>query len=394
MTEFNPRMSHVKQSATFAAKEKVNALRAQGKRVVDLTFGEPEVDTPDYVKDAATKAMREGKTKYTPVAGIPELRSALASRMSLERGAHVEKEEIIVTNGGKQAIHECLSVLLRDGEQVAIVAPYWVSYPEMVYLAGGEPLVIRPSPEKGWRLSPQDLEQALSPRTRIVILNCPSNPTGVCYSAQELRDFATILKKSNCFILSDEVYDRITFGGKQFVSFVKAVPELSARTITINSFSKSHSMTGWRVGWACASREIIDAMARHQSQATSCINTPAQYGALAALSDLAFARFLSDRYESRIMAGVKALSAPGTLLSVPAVPEGAYYLFIRANELMQKKGIKSSGELATRILDSTGISVVGGAAFGDDASFRVSVTAEKADFDYALDALTKLSLSL
>ena len=166
MIEFNSRMSHVKQSATFAAKEKVNELRAKGKRIVDLTFGEPEVDTPDYVKEAATKAMRDGKTKYTPVAGIPELRAALASRVSLERGSPVTKEEIIVTNGGKQAIHECLSVLLRDGEQVAIVAPYWVSYPEMIYLSGGEPLVIIPSPEKGWRLSPEDLERAIADALR------------------------------------------------------------------------------------------------------------------------------------------------------------------------------------------------------------------------------------
>ncbi len=378
MSYVNKKVGRVKPSETLAVKAKAAQLRAAGREIFDLSTGEPDIDTPEHIKEGALKAMRDGKTKYTAVGGIPELRKAIAQKLTEENKLDVGPDQVIVTNGGKHALFAFFESVLEPGDEVIIFAPYWVSYPPMVELAGGKAVIIQPQESNALRVTPEQLKAALTPQTKVVVINSPSNPTGVGYSRAQLQEFGKVLADSKALVVSDEVYEKVCYAHFQFTSLGEACPELSDRLVTINAFSKSYSMTGWRVGYASAQREIIAAMERHQSQATSNICSIAQHAALAALAGPQdFLKAMKANFERRLAHAISVLEkAPG--LTIKARPDGAFYLFVHFDlERLKASGsrIKSSVDLVDAFLDRAGVAAVQGEAFGDDAGFRISVAA-------------------
>jgi aspartate aminotransferase len=374
----NYRIGQIKPSETLAVKAKAAELKKQGRSIIDFSAGEPDIDTPDHIKDAAVQALKAGYTKYVNVSGIPELREALSEKLNKENGIKADPSTVIVTNGGKQAIHAFFDVILEKGDEVIIPAPYWVSYPAIVELCGGKAIINNCKPENGLKMTPAELESLITEKTKCVIINSPSNPTGVGYSPQDLVDIGKVLQKHpRCLILSDEVYEKIVFPGYEFTSFAKACPELSGRVYTVNAFSKTYSMTGWRVGYAHGPKEVIAAMGRHQSQTTSNVCSIAQYAALGALKGPQdFIQGMIKDYSRRINMVREMLSkAPG--LELACIPSGAFYLFISFKNYLEgnkNSPVKGSADLAEYLLDKCGVAVVPGEAFGDNNAFRMSVT--------------------
>lgn len=385
----NSRISRVKESATLAVMTKAAKLKSEGVKVFDLSTGEPEIDLPEHIKEGAYQAIRDGKNRYTPVAGIPELRAAIAEKLKRDNGLDYTTQQIIVTNGGKQALHTLLDVTLEPNDEVLIVAPYWVSFPAMVELSSGVPKIINPGLKANYKLTPSLLKSSITPKTRALIINSPSNPCGVCYSREELAALGAVIEESNLFVISDEVYEKITFGDFKHTAFVAACPQLANRTVTVNAFSKSFAMTGWRVGYAAGPQEVISAMIKHQGQSTSNVNSVAQWAALAGLSgDQSFISAMARRFEGRIARVAEHLrSVPG--LEIPFTPEGAFYLFVRIDKLLKANGgrFSDSAEFCTFLLEQAKVAVVPGAAFGDDGAFRMSVGATDASIDQAVAAL-------
>lgn len=374
----NTRIGQVKPSETLAVKSKAAELKKQGRSIVDLSAGEPDIDTPEHIKVAASAAMSAGHTKYTNVTGIAELREALSEKLNLENKIKADPSTIIITNGGKQAIYSFFDVILEKGDEVVIPAPYWVSYVPMVELCGGTPIVIHCKPENGLKLQPEELKQHLSNKTKCVIFNSPSNPTGVSYTAEELQAFGKVLEAyPNCLIMSDEVYEKIIYNDFKFTSFAAACPQLADRVYTVNAFSKTYSMTGWRVGYAHGPKEVIAAMGRHQSQTTSNVCSIAQYAALAALNGPQdFIKTMITNFSQRInMMSERLLQVKG--LSIDCKPCGAFYLFVNFENWLKNNselGIKGSADLAEHLLEKVGVAVVPGEAFGDNYSVRLSVS--------------------
>lgn len=378
MNWVNGKISRLKPSETLAVKAKAAQLRAAGREIVDLSTGEPDIDTPEHIKEGAARAMRDGKTKYTAVGGIPELRKAVAERLVSENKLAVAADQVVITNGGKHALYAIFDTILEPGDEVIVFAPYWVSYLPMIEMAGGKPVVVHPGENDRLRVSPERLRAALTPKTRAVVLNSPSNPTGVGYDRQQLQAFGNVLADSKALIISDEVYEKICYSHFTFTSFGESCPELADRLITVNAFSKSHSMTGWRVGYAAGPKEIISALERHQSQATSNVCSIAQYAALAALSGPNdFLAVMNQNFARRVALASKIIEeTPG--LSLKASPDGAFYLFIHFDLERLKESparIQSSTQLVGVLLEQAGVASVQGEAFGDDRAFRISVAA-------------------
>lgn len=374
MEYLNKIIKALKPSATLAVKAKAMELKAQGKDIIDFSTGEPDFDTPQFIKDAALKAMNEGKTKYTEVPGIKPLREAIAKKFSDQNGIPTKAENVIVTNGGKQAIHEIFQVMLEPGDEILVISPYWVSYPDMALLAGATSKIIQTKPENGYKLTPAELRNSITSKSKILILNSPSNPTGAAYTKEELKNLGTVISESNLFVLSDEVYEKVVYGNFAFTSFAAACPELIDRTITVNAFSKAYSMTGWRVGYATGPAEVIKSMSKFQSQTTSNVNSVSQWAALAALQGPQdFFADMNKAFWARIQLAVDIIEkTPG--LSIACLPEGAFYLFIRIDEIIgQGKRFKGSVDFCNFILEQAGVAAVPGIEFGDDGAFRISV---------------------
>jgi len=376
MIKLNERINKIKGSATLILKEKADKLSASGKKIFNLGPGEPDIDTPEHIKEAAIKALKDGRTKYLAVAGLPSLRSAIANKLTLENKIKTESEQVIVTNGGKQALLSAMDVILEPGDEVIIPAPYWVSYPEMVKLIGGIPVIIPSDPTSRYRLKPDVLKRYISPKSRILVLNSPSNPSGASYSRAELEALAELVIKHNLIVLSDEVYEKIVYDGFTATSFASLAPELAERTITINALSKTYSMTGWRVGYAAGPKHVISAMVRHQGQTTSNVCSIAQYAGLAAVTgDHSFLVPLLVSYKKRRDLALSIIEkVPG--LSVVERPEGAFFLFIRCEPLFGKSfgkmQIKNSQDLAGVLLEDSGVALLPGVEFGDDGAIRIS----------------------
>ncbi len=389
MTSFvNRKLSQIRPSATLAVAAKAAALRAEGRSIVNLSTGEPDIDTPGHIKVACGEAMGAGFTKYAPVPGIPDLRTALAEKLTSENSIPATRDSVIVTNGGKQALFQCFQAVLEPGDEVIIPAPYWVSYPAMVQLAGGEPRIITTEPELGYRITPVQLKESLTERTKVVVLNSPSNPTGAVYSAQQLRELGEVLQDyPGVLAISDEVYEKLCFGDVPFCSFVAAAPWMADRTVTVNAFSKTYSMTGWRVGYATGPLDVIKAMSTLQSQATSGVNTMAQHAALAALKGPQdFLGPLVESYGRRAAMAAQAVrSIKG--LTVPTDPQGAFYLYVRIDGLVKDGLVANSSQLATALLESVGLAVVPGEGFGDPSAFRISTAASEATLEDGLERL-------
>ncbi|MCA0274244.1 MAG: pyridoxal phosphate-dependent aminotransferase [Proteobacteria bacterium] len=381
-------LARVKPSPTIAVTNKARELKATGKDVIGLGAGEPDFDTPDNIKAAAKRAIDEGKTKYTAVDGIPELKEAIAAKFARENGLSYKPNQITVGTGGKQTLYNALMATLNPGDEVIIPAPYWVSYPDMVLLAGGTPVPVECKLESNFKLTPAQLEAAITPKTKWFIFNSPSNPTGAAYSLSELKALTDVLVKHlQVWIMSDDMYEHLVFDDFKFVSPAEIEPRLYDRTLTCNGVSKAYAMTGWRIGYAAGPVELIKAMGTIQSQSTSNPCSVAQYAAVEALNGPQ--DFLADNkktFQRRRDLVVSMLNqAKG--IKCPR-PEGAFYVYPDIAGCIGKTSeggakIGNDEDFATALLEETGVAVVFGAAFGLSPNFRVSYATSDAALEEA-----------
>ncbi|GBD42831.1 Aspartate aminotransferase [bacterium HR40] len=370
-------LSRIKPSPTIAVTNLARELRAAGRDIIGLGAGEPDFDTPEHIKEAAIAAIRRGETKYTAVDGTPELKAAICRKFARENGLEFEPAQISVGSGGKQVLYNAFMATLNPGDQVVIPAPFWVSYPDMVLLAGGEPVFVSCPEQNGFRLRPEDLEAAITPRTKWVVLNSPSNPTGAAYRREELEALAEVVRRHpQVWVLTDDIYEHLVYDGFVFHTFAQVAPDLAGRTLTVNGVSKAYAMTGWRIGYAGGPRELIRAMATIQSQSTSNPCSISQAAAVAALDgDQSFLSARNEVFRRRRDLVVELLNrAPG--LRCPK-PEGAFYVYpscagVIGRRTPKGESIRSSEDFARYLLEEAGVAVVHGAAFGLDPYFRIS----------------------
>lgn len=393
---------NVKASPTLVAASRARELKRLGRNVISFTVGEPDFDTPEHIKHAAAEAMAKGFTKYTAVDGIAQLKETIQAKLLNEQKLEYKPSEIIVTNGGKQALAACCAVLLNEEDEVVIPAPYWTSYPDIVALSGAKSVVIETSPEEGYLITPEDLLAAVTQKTKVIILNSPSNPTGAAYSAKQLREladaFLTIPNHKEIIILSDEVYEYFTYGDFQHASILQVAPELHSNVVIVNSFSKSYSMTGWRVGYAAGPRWLIDPMSIHQSQFTTNVCSIAQYAAAAAYSDnAAFPKLMRDEFAKRHKMVIDAVKQiPG--IELPIAPVGAFYGFLRIEDLIGKKDgeftVRSAEDFAAYLLERFDVATVHGEAFGDPGAIRISYALSQDQLKLGLEKIAEAAKHL
>jgi aspartate aminotransferase len=370
-------LARIKPSATIAVSDKARELKAAGRDIIGLGAGEPDFDTPDNIKEAAIRAIRDGKTKYTNVDGIAELKAAIADKFRRENGLDFEPAEISVGTGGKQVLFNALMATLNPGDEVVIPAPYWVSYPEIVSLAGATPVIVPTSLESGFKLSPQPLEKAITAKTKWVILNSPSNPSGAACSRDELKALTDVLvRHPHVWVLSDDIYEHLTYDGFRFTTAAQVEPALKARSLTLNGVSKAYSMTGWRIGFGGGPQKLIKAMAKLQSQSTTNPSSISQWAAVEALTGPQdFIPANAEVFRQRRDLVVSMLNqAPG--IACPR-PEGAFYVFPSCAGTIGKttaggKTIANDEDFVTALLEEEGVAVVHGSAFGLNPFFRIS----------------------
>ena len=381
-------LARVKPSATLAADQKARELKAAGRDIISLAAGEPDFDTPDNIKEAAIKAIRDGKTKYTNVDGIPELKQAICGKFQRENGLSYTPAQINVSPGGKAVIYNAMVASLNPGDEVVIPTPYWVSYPDMVLLAGGEPRFVATRAETGFKMEAADLEAAITPRTRWLILNSPSNPSGAAYTKSELRALADVLvRHPQVWVLTDDMYEHLVFGDFEFWTIAQVEPALYERTLTMNGVSKAYAMTGWRIGYAGGPEPLIKAMAKVMSQTTSNPSSISQWASVEALNGpQAFIKPNAKLFEERRDLVVSMLNqAKG--MHCPT-PEGAFYVYPSVKGLIGKtapsgKPIGCDEDFANELLDSESVAVVFGAAFGLAPFFRISYATSNAALEDA-----------
>ncbi|WP_121639802.1 pyridoxal phosphate-dependent aminotransferase [Virgibacillus sp. Bac330] len=369
--ELANRVKTLSPSSTLAITAKAKELKQQGHDVIALGAGEPDFNTPGPILVAAEKAMNEGKTKYTPSGGIVELKQAIVNKFQKDNQLNYTKEQIIVTTGAKHALYTLFQVLLNEGDEVIIPAPYWVSYPEQVKLAGGTPVFIPAKEENQFKLTPQELEAAITRKTKAIIINSPSNPTGMMYNKDELKQLGDICLKHDLLIVSDEIYEKLIYSGEDHVSIAQLSPELKAQTVIINGVSKSHSMTGWRIGYAVGPNEIIKAMTSLASHSTSNPTSIAQYAALAAYQmDDSFNEEMKGVFSHRLESLYQLLT------EIPGVscvkPEGAFYLFPNVQEAVRKSGFSNVDDWAKALLEEEKVALIPGSGFGAPNNVRLS----------------------
>ena len=382
------RVSDITPSLTLAIDSKAKALRAEGVDIFGFGAGEPDFDTPEHIKKAAIEALNAGFTKYTPSSGTPELRTAISEKFKRDNGLDYKPSEIIVSNGAKQSCFNAILALCGEGDEVIIPAPYWLSYPEMVRLAGAEPVIVQTTQANDWKITPEQFEEAMSPRTKMIIINSPGNPTGSVYTREELRALVEVAADEEIMILSDEIYESLTYDGAEHVSVASITPEARDLTITVNGFSKAYAMTGWRIGYLGAPEQIAKAIDSLQSHSTSGPCSFAQKGALAALtSDQQCVADMREEFNIRREYIFERLSAiPG----VTAVkPKGAFYILANISKL----GMTSTN-FADRLLRKAKVAVVPGIAFGDDSVVRFSYATGLDVIKPGLDAFEEFCKSL
>ncbi|MCB9850890.1 MAG: pyridoxal phosphate-dependent aminotransferase [Phycisphaerales bacterium] len=384
------RVQALAESATLAVTAKAAAMKAQGIDVLSFGAGEPDFDTPQNVKDAAIAAITGGKTKYAkPAHGIPEAKAAVCTKLKRENGLDYEPSQVIVTAGGKMACALAIQALIDDGDEVIIPVPYWVSYPEMVKLAGGVPVYIEGNDKNDFKITPEQLASAITPKTRMLIFNSPSNPGGFTYSPDEVKALAAVTAGKDLVVLSDEIYDRLLYGDQKFISFAACSPQAYAQTLTVNGGSKTYSMTGWRIGYVAGDAAIIKAMAKLQSQSTSGACTFVQHGLAEALTGsqdtVVKMRAAFEERATRIHARLNAM--PGVTCNRPT---GAFYVFPNVSGAYAKLGVKGSVEFAAKVLEEAKVAVVPGIAFGSDDHVRFSFACSMEQIDAGLDRVAKL----
>lgn len=382
------RVGQVPPSLTLAIAAKAKAMKAEGIDVCSFSAGEPDFDTPAHIKAAAAKALEEGKTRYGPAAGEPMLREAIARKLRDENGLCYDAENVIVTNGGKQSLFNMMLALIESGDEVIIPAPYWLSYPEIVKLAGGTPVIVSTDVSTGYKITPEQLRSAITPQTKLFVLNSPSNPTGMVYTPAEIKALAEVVVEQDILVVSDEIYEKILYDGAEHLSIGAAGAEVFNRTMISSGFAKAFSMTGWRVGYLAGPLEIIKAATTIQGHSTSNVCTFAQYGAIAALEGsqdcveemrLAFAKRREVMFE-------RLNAIPG--LNCPQ-PQGAFYMFPNITQTNLK-----SLAFCDALLANSQVAVIPGIAFGADDCIRLSYATDMVSIEKGMDRLEKFVRSL
>lgn len=377
------RVSALTPSSTLAITAKAKAMKAQGIDVIGLGAGEPDFNTPREIIEAAYQSMLDGQTKYTPAGGMASLKEAVIEKFQKDQGLGFKANEIIITNGAKHALYTLFQVLLDQGDEVIIPSPYWVSYPEQVKLAEGVPVFVEGKEENQYKITPEQLEKAVSPRTKAFVLNSPGNPTGMMYTREELEKLGEVCLKHDILIVSDEIYEKLVYGGSQHVSIATISPELKAQTVIINGVSKSHSMTGWRIGYAAGNGEIIKAMTNLASHSTSNPATPSQFAALAAYSgDQRTVEEMRHAFEARLNAVFNQLVEIDGITCIK--PQGAFYLFPNVKEAAKLTGFQSVDAFAEALLEEARVAVVPGSGFGAENNIRLSYATSLENLEEAL----------
>jgi aspartate aminotransferase len=384
-------LKRIKPSPTIAVTQKARELKASGKDIISLGAGEPDFDTPDNIKQAAIKAIKDGDTKYTAVDGTPALKNAIVGKFKRENNLEYKIDQITVGAGGKHVIYNAMMATLNEGDEVIVPAPYWVSYPDIVLLAGGTPVVVECEESADFKILPEQIEKNVTKNTKWIILNSPSNPTGSVYSEQELKDIGEVLKKfPNVHIMSDDIYEHVLYTKNKFFTIAQ-IPELFSRTLTINGLSKSYAMTGWRVGYAGGPENIIQGIAKIQSQSTTNTSSISQAAAEEALNGTQdFIKKRSDAFKERRDFVVKKLNSIEGLSCKN--PEGAFYVFPNCKDCIGKKDINkkeivNDADFVTSLLENTGVAVVQGSAFGKEGYFRISYATSMKNLSEALDKI-------
>lgn len=383
----------VQPSATLAAAAKARQMKAEGVHVYDFSLGEPDFPTPEHICQAAVKAMKDGHTHYTPANGIPELRSAIAKWYGKTYGLQCTADQVLVSNGAKHSLHNTLAALVGPGDEVIIPTPYWVSYSDLVQMTGAKYVLVPTTHESGFKMSPAQLKAAITPQTRLLMLNSPSNPTGSVYTRQELEALADVVLGSNVAVLSDEIYERLVFGDAKATCFATLRPGLAERTITVSGLSKTYAMTGWRMGWAVGPVHAIKAMGNVQSQQTSCPSSITQYASIAALQgEQECVEKMRREFEARRELVCKRLSAmPGIICPTPG---GAFYAFFSVASYFGKTlgGMKvaDSAGFCQVALEQARVNCVPGSAFGAEGYVRLSFATSREQLNGGLDQLEKL----
>ena len=398
MSIISDSLKKIKPSPTIAVTQKARELKAAGKDVIGLGAGEPDFDTPDNIKQAAIKAINDGDTKYTAVDGTPALKKAIVEKFKKENNLDYTTDQITVGAGGKHVIYNAMMATLNEGDEVIVPAPYWVSYPDMVLLAGGKPVIMECDEKQGFKINPIDLEKFITPKTKWIILNSPSNPTGACYSEQDIKAIAAILEKHNhVYILSDDIYEHVTYEGFKFFTIAQ-INSLKDRVLTMNGVSKAYSMTGWRIGYAAGPKDIVKAIAKIQSQSTTNPSSISQAASVEALSGTQdFIKKRADSFQERRDFVVNALNAIDGIECLN--PDGAFYVFPSCKGLMGKKDpngneIKSDTDFVQSLLENSGIAVVQGSAFGLEGFFRISYATSMDNLKKAMDKISNFCKSL
>jgi len=387
-------LKRIKPSPTIAVTSKAREMRAAGKDVIGLGAGEPDFDTPDNIKDAAIEAIKRGETKYTAVDGTPKLKKAIQGKFTRENNLSYELDQISVGTGGKQVLYNVFMATLNPGDEVIIPAPYWVSYPDMVLLAGGKPKIVKCSEKNEFKITPDELKKAIGKKTKWLIINSPSNPTGSCYTRSEIEELSKILiKNKNVYILSDDIYEHITYDDFKFFTIAQ-IKALKDRTLTMNGVSKSYSMTGWRIGYGAGPKDIIKAVAKIQSQSTTNPSSISQAAAVEALNGTQdFIKTRSDSFKERRDYVVETLNSINGLSCLK--PSGAFYVFPNCKKLLGKKTkLKTDKEFVEKLLEKAEVAVVQGSAFGLDGYFRISYATSMENLKKALDRIKSFCESL
>ncbi|AVY95027.1 MULTISPECIES: pyridoxal phosphate-dependent aminotransferase [Microvirgula] len=393
--ELSHRVNAIKESPTLAINAKAQKLKADGRDVVILAAGEPDFDTPDHIKAAAIEAINKGFTKYTPVSGTPGLKKAVAAKFKRDNGLDYAVNQILVSVGGKQSFYNLCQAYINDGDEVIIPAPYWVSYPDMTLLAGGVPVIVECGIEQGFKLTAAQLEAAITPKTRLLVINSPSNPTGAVYTLDELKALGDVVRKHpNVLVASDDMYEHVMLGDTRFHTLLNACPDLKEQVIVLNGVSKAYSMTGWRIGYAAGPQKLIKAMENIQSQSTSNPTSISQVAAEAALNGdqgciAPMLKAFNERHQYVVdyfnrMRGLKCLRAGG-----------AFYAFVDAREAIRvlaaegKLAEQTDMALAAYLLETQDVAVVPGSAFGAEGYFRISFATSMQNLEKALGRIEK-----
>ena len=398
MSIISDSLKRIKPSPTIAVSQKAKELKAAGKDVIGLGAGEPDFDTPDNIKNAAIKAIKDGDTKYTTVDGTNLLKQAIVNKFKRENNLTYSIDQITVGAGGKHVIYNLMMATLNKGDEVIIPAPYWVSYPDIVLLAGASPVVIECSEEQGFKLSAKDLESKINNNTKWLILNSPSNPTGACYSEQEIKNLSHVLKRNpHVNILSDDIYEHIIYDGFKFFTIAQ-IPEIKNKVVTMNGVSKSYSMTGWRIGYAAGDKEVIKAIAKIQSQSTTNPSSISQAAAVEALNGKQdFISVRAKAFQERRDFVVNSLNAIEGISCIK--PDGAFYVFPSCKGLIGKKDksgkkINNDSDFVESLLESNGVAVVQGSAFGLEGFFRISYATSMDKLKDAMERIKNFCESL